>query len=268
MELIIIPNKYKIHNARNIKSKFPDISDQIESIVWEGNIKPAIAGIDATVIGNLRYEELQFLQVKLKGREDLYSIGKCIYSKIKYPCVIEFLLNDSVIIGVCKFTAGKIDISLNTEKRLFFSHILRKDLLSAKAQEMIDNINHAITSCSNIGDMYNSICSSVSNYQLSGTTKAHVYRLITDMLGKTLPKERNSIMQYCEPYKYYAPIFDNRYNKKKNSNYILVHDYEEIWFCFMKHPATKKVIESRRYRDIEELILSIDIKEYENDYIS
>ena len=242
--------------------KFGDISNCIEKVLWQGNIKPAIYNVEATITDSVRYEEIQFFQVHIHSREDIYEIGKVIFSDIKYPCVVEFISGNEIIIGVCKFNLGKVDYSSNVHKRIFFSHILRKEILSSNAQNMIDEINESIKKYKSIGDIYDGICQSVMNYKLSGTSREHVDRLIVDMLGKVSGKEKELIRQYCKPYKYHKLIpGEQKYGGKRFKNYTLVHDYEEIWYCFMKYPAIKNIIEKRRYRDIYDLIYSIDSKE-------
>lgn len=259
MELVIIPDECKL-SIKIPPEKFDLTTDDVNCVLWLGNLKPAVTLVEPTITPKQRYEELQFFQVKLHSREKLYEVGKCIYSRVKYPCVIEFVINDVVTIGICKFNAGALDFTENVKKRIFFSHFLRKDLLSDKAQKMVDDINNAISTQKDLGNMYDAICDAISNYRLSGTTMAHVERLITDMLGKTTATQKQLIYQYCEPYKYHAVTSGNRFSGRRASNYMLIHDYEELWYCFMMFPATRKVIENRRYRDIEDLIYSIDSK--------
>ena len=260
MELLRIPAECRINKAIPA-TRFPEIADAADCILWKGNIKSSVTSVKSTITEKLRYEELQFFQVRLHSRNKLYDVGKRIYSNIKYPCVIEFLIGDAVIIGVCQFNAGALDFSENVNKRMFFSHILHENFLSDKAKTMIDEINNAIVTNRTIGEMYNAICNSVSNYRLSGTTKAHVERLITDMLGTISAAQKQLICKYCEPYKYHSVSSGgNRYTGKKSTSYTLIHDYEELWYCFMMYPATREVIENRKYRDIEDLIYSIDSK--------
>ncbi len=105
------------------------------------------------------------------------------------------------------------------------------------------------------------------NYGLSGISRNHVKKLITDMIGEQTFKERQFIMRYGEEYECYKPSSKyERYSKKKPcSRCSPVYDYEEIWFCFMKYPPIKNVIEKRRYNGMVELIYYIDSKSWCDD---
>lgn len=240
----------------------PKAIELIERITWSGVIKPGISNVEKTVTEKIRYEEIQLFQVKIRSTNNIYEVGKCIFSHIKYPCVIEFLTQKAVIIGVCRFNAGKIDYGENINMHMFFSHVLRKEILSKKAQKTIQTINNALSTQSSIGEIYDRICSAITDYPLSGTSQSHVRRLVKDLLGKSTRDIWKVIHQYCDPYQYHMTLYGNRFNGKKSNKYSLIYDYEEIWYCFMKCSKTKKIIEYRRYRDIEDLIYSIDSKEW------
>lgn len=266
MVLINIPKEAKL-NISIPKEKFGDTKVKglqlIDRITWCGVIKPEIMDVEATITDKLRYEEIQFLKVDINSRDNIYDVGKAVFSKIKYPCVVEFVCDDAIIIGCCKFEKGKIDQSENVNNRMLFSHVLREDLLSSQAEKMISAINSQVSKGKgSIGELYNEICNAISYYQLSGTSRAHCDRLIEDMIGKIGAKRKAEIKQYCVPYKYYTVIYGNRFSGKKASKCRLIHDYEELWYCFMKDPKIRLVIEKRRYRDIEDLIYSIDSKSW------
>lgn len=198
MELLNIPNDFKINTVipkeKFILPEMETLYNSVCNIIWTGRITSSMHNVKATITDKLRYEEIEFFQVTLKRRDSLYEIGKSIYSRIKYPCVIEFIIDDAIVIGVCEFQAGKINFSDNVKKKIRFSHILRKELLSQRAQTMIDNINVVINSVINqensIGNIYNKICNEVMNYCLSGTSSIHVKRLIANMIGKTSSDEQ------------------------------------------------------------------------------
>ena len=264
MKLIDIGEKGKLDKVIPKEKFFEDknpLSDLIESITWTGIIKPEIMDVVPVVTDAVRYEEIQFFKVIIHNRESIFDIGRIIYSKIKYPCVIEFQCNDTVIIGCCKFKPGKNDNGKNVALQPFFSHVLRKELLSPLAEKMIYKINEQVSSPrGSIEDIYNAICNSIINYSLSGTSKSHVVRLIRNMISKAGPAKQRDVMQYAVPYEYHPLTSGNRFNGTRSSNYITIYDYEEIWYCFMMCPDVKSVIEYRRYRDIEDLIYSIDSK--------
>ncbi len=150
MKLIKIPDMCKLNinipKEKFITDKNNEVYGNIDKIILSGNIKPGISNTSATITDTLRYEEIQFFEVVLKSRADIYKVGNIIYSAVKYPCITEFVIDDVVIIGACEFQKGKINSSDNVKKKIRFSHILRQELMSHSAQEMIDNINEIINS--------------------------------------------------------------------------------------------------------------------------
>ncbi len=266
MKLIDIAEKGRL-DINISKEKFfnenDELYDIVNSITWTGVIKPKIMNVEPTIRDSIRYEEIQFFRVVITNRERIYDIGRVIYSNIKYPCIIEYHCDDTIILGCCKFRIGKNDSEKNVIKELFFSHVLRKELLSVQAEKMISKINEQVSmeNCS-IGDIYNGICNTIMNYRLSGMSQTHVGRLISDMIYKAGPSKRKSVLKYSVPYKFYPVIYGNKYNGVRASQCRTIYDYEEIWYCFMMCPEIKSVIEYRRYKDIEDLIYSIDSKSW------
>ena len=245
------------------KNESNEDASSIKRIVWYASIKPDVSAVKASISENMRYEEIQLLEITLTGREFLYDAAKSVFAHIKYPCVIEFYMGDVICIGCCSFSPGKKDYTENVKKSLIFSHFLHRDILSPQAKNMIDRINIILTEEGQyIADMYSGICGALLGYKLGGTSRAHVDRLIEDMIGKASSSRKAEIRQYCIPYEFHQTIDGSgKYgNRRKYSNYTLVHDYEEIWYSFMKDPQISSIIEKRRYRDMEDLVFSIDSK--------
>ena len=71
-------------------------------------------------------------------------------------------------------------------------------------------------------------------------------------------------MQYATPYKKHhltERTVAAKYDKsKRTKSFTYSYDYEDIWYCFQKYEPSNKAIEGRRYRDIEDLVFSIDEK--------
>ena len=243
----------------NVDSEF---YDDVVSVIWSGVIKPGIMDVQPTVTEVKRYEEIQFFDIELNSRDYLHDIARAFYSAIKYPCVVEFHIDDATILGTCEFKPGKLDDSNNTNKIIYFSHFLHEEILSPKAEYMINAINEQVNDPNgSIGDIYNKICEAVMNYSLSGTSKSHVERLIREMVRKG-SIVISSVMKGCPIYECYHVISGNKFTGKRNSQKSCIYDYEEIWYYFMKNPKLKEVIEYKRYRDIEDLIYSIDSKSW------
>ena len=240
-----------------------ELKSIIKKIIWYGTIKPGISKVDASISDTQRYEEIQLLEVEIQDRQQLFDVGKVIFSSVKYPCIVEFSMDDVISIGCCTFSPGKKDYSENVNKSMVFSHFLHRDLISPQAKKMVDQINDALSEERvSIGDIYSKVKGRILDYKLGGMSRDHVDRLIVDMLGKTPSGRKAEIRKYCIPYEYHQPIVGSgKYgNKRKFSNYTLVHDFEEVWYCFMKDLQVRSMIEKRGYRDMEHLVFAIDSK--------
>ena len=246
------------------------LTEDIQSILWYASLKPELIKVSAVKDDSKRYEEIQIIKVALNSADTIYDIAHRIYKSIKYPCVLIFNYNNKYMCGACQFTAGKIDYSKNILGSIRFSHWLYPESLSLGAQKMIDAINLSLNLKSDLFDIYIGITNSIENFALSGITKAHVDRLLKDMLGSVSAKKRDEIMKYCTPYQKHFVTDSSiaaKYDKsRRTSNYVYSYDHEDIWYCLMQYEPTRKVIINRRYRDIEDLIYTIDTKleEYTN----
>ena len=198
----------------------------------------------------------------LENTDYLYGIAHQIFKKVKYPCLLVMCYQNKFLCSCCRIAAGKIDYDNNILGRICFSHWIHPDLLTDKSQNMLSEINQALNLKSNLYDIYIKMAHAIESFKLSGISRAHVDRLLQDMLGKTPASKRDEIMQYCTPYKKFVPRNGTqaaKFEKEKN-HYEFRYDSEDIWYCLLKNEKTRKVISGRRYRDIEDLIISIDTK--------
>lgn len=262
MNYIHIDDQYKLDKEIALEKIFKnDKDDCVQAVFWKGNIKPQLSKVIATVNDSKRYEEIQLLQVVLSNREQLYSVARCIHRSIKYPCVVEYMHGDATTIGTVSFDKGKRDNGQNVNIKFFFSHWIRKDFMSAEAEKMISSINAALNRSGEIADIVLEVGQVIANYRLGGTSKAHVARLVKDMVGSKPSPIKKLIANTCVPIKYYPTTFlSDKYSAKSGMGYRLIHDYEELWYCFMTCEETRRIIENRRYRNIEDMILRIDSK--------
>lgn len=246
MNLIDIPDSFRLssHNKKDMSDKpsFSSIRSKVKKLEWCGNINPIASEALSPSPEKPYYNEIQLLHCEMNKRENIYDVGTVIYREIKYLCIVEFQVDDATSIGACSFKPGKIDQNRNILHTMLFSHWLRKDFLSSNAQKMIDDINSAIRRTTDIADIYQTVTNSIFNYSMSGVSKTKAYSIVYDLIGpgKTSPAK---ILKYCQPTKIKG---------------LLIHDYEEIWYCLMKHPDTRPIAE-KKYRDIEELILQYRI---------
>lgn len=241
-----------------------ELVDLVEGIQWYASLKPSLINAQPVKNSDIRYEEIQILCLKLTDTNNLYEIVRTIFKQVKYPCLLLIEYENKFLCGCCRFNAGKIDYDNNILKQIVFSHWIHPDFLSANAGKTIENINHALNKRTDLYDIYTEITHSIQNFSLNGITKAHVERLLKDLLGPCSAKKRDTILAYCTPYKKYAPTDTSKSAKydrnKRTSNYTYRYDIEDIWYCLKQYEPTNAVVVGRRYKDIEDLIYSIDSK--------
>lgn len=266
--LLNIPEQCKCKIDIPLSKIFADndseISMSVQSVQWRASLKPCLLDVKSVKSETIRYEEIQILYIELNNTEYLYDIAHTICKFIKCPCLLIMHYEYKFLFGCCQFNAGKINYDNNILRAINFSHWIYPDLLSDGAKKLLDKINQAINTKSDLYDIYTQISHSIENFRLSGITRAHIDRLLCDMMGGVSSKRRDEIMKYCSPYKKFSPTdksLATKYNKsKRTSNYTYSYDREDVWYCLLNYEPTKKIIVGRRYRDIDDLIYSIDTK--------
>lgn len=244
----------------------------VESALWYASIKPQLVNVKPVKTDTIRYEEIQVFCLKITQTDNIYDIAREVFSNVKYPCLILMHYKNKFICAACQFSTGKTDYEKNVLKHIVFSHWIYPDDLSHAANIAMAKINCAFQAETFLNEIYTQIVHAIESFSLSGITKAHVDRLLKDMLGKCSPKRRDEILIYCTPYKKHFPTDNSlrtKYDRsKRTENYIYRYDVEDIWYSLRKYDATNKVIAGRRYRDVEDLIFSIDSKlELDNDWM-
>ncbi len=268
LHLLSIPEKCKCEIKIPQEKYFPDgnsaIALSIESIQWRASLKPVLLGVQAVKNESVRYEEIQIICIELNNTDYLYDIVHVIFKKVKYPCVLILRYQIKYMFSSCQFHAGKIEYDNNILHAITFSHWIYPELLSDGAEKFLETINQAISTQGDLFEIYTEISHAIENFKVSGVTRNHIDRLLRDMLGSVSAKRRDDIMKYCSPYKKFsptAPTLAARYDKtKRTSSYTYSYDREDVWYCLQNYEPTKKVIAGRRYRNIDDLIYSIDTK--------
>ncbi len=239
-------------------------ASDVVKITWQGNIRPGSSNVKATVTDKKRYEEIQLLQVELRGRDNMYSIASAIYRAVKYPCVVEFKHKDATSIGTGRFDKDDATGTLNVNVKPFFSHWIRQDYMSFKAAKMIEEINLALNHSGEIGEIMDSVRSAIICYHLGGTAKTNVKRLIKEVVWNQPSPIRRKVDEICIPYKFYPSYSKKeRFQKKSGGWYKLICDYEEIWYCFMTCEDTKAILEEMHITDIESWVKRVEDKYWE-----
>lgn len=264
LDLLNIPKNCRINhkNTHDLQDRIfsPDetATSCVARIDWVASIKPALTDMAPVRTESIRYDEIEVLYLEITDTQELYHICAPIYKAISYPCLLVVQLREKFLLSVCPFSAGKADYDKNILHSMAFSHWIFPDMVSPNARKLLDELNKLMSSTDDIESVYNAMRNAIQNFSLGGLTKRHVATLTKDMVGTNSEK----IYASCTPYKKYSTVGTGvkaKYSARSNQ-FIYRYDTEDLWYAFMTNENTRKVIEGRRYRNMEDLIYSIDSK--------
>lgn len=265
IELLNIPEEFclKRKNPQNLIERIftgddSNIRPYITKLEWVASIKPGVANITLTRTETTRYDEIEVISLEVTDTQELYHICVPICRAIRYPCLLDIQFQDRFLLGVCPFHAGKVDYDKNILRQMVFSHWIFPDLLSSGARKLLSDISVEIVAEGDAESIYIAMKQCIQNFTLRGLTKNHVNALSKDLAGKNWEK----IFASCVPYKKYLPAAEGargRYSAR-SSQYIYRYDTEDLWHAYMSDERIRTIIEKRRYRDMSDLIYSIDSK--------
>lgn len=265
IELLNIPEEFQIRhkNPQNlIEHIFSDTDSEMHSFVskveWVASIKPGIADTTPVRTKTIRYDEIEVIFLEIEDTQELYNVCVPICKSIVYPCLLVIQFQDRFLLGVCPFTAGKLDYDKNVLSSMIFSHWIFPDLLSRGAQKLISAISAQIVAKGDVKSIYVAMKYCIQDFQLRGISKPHVIALTKDLVGRNCERAYRS----CVPYKMYLPVGPGIRAKysARSDRFNYRYDTEDLWHAYMTDEMIRGIIEKRGYRDIEDLIWSIDSK--------
>ena len=242
---------------------------EIEEVVWHMSIKPGIRKVTQYIDENIRYEEIEVLTVKVNSIPDIggYSaLLRQIHKLIRYQCVVFFEYKDKFKISAWNFTDSVSITNHNIMQSPYISSWIRIPQVSQKTQKCYDDVMELLFNGEGcIKDLYQKICIAISYCFPSFIgSRTHLQRIVYDLTGI---KNDPLIAEVESAKRYEVKNAKAKYQKREYGNsYKYVYEYEDIWAAFMKDERTKKVIEKRRYCNIDDLILTIDLKYEESQY--
>ena len=219
-----------------------DFTNKVDKVTLIASINSHTANL-LPVKNDPRYSELHFIEVCSTEYDYVYDICKQVFKKITYACVILFRYENKYKVAVCKIRENKIDNSKNKLEAIHVSSWIHPDLMSKDCSSFINNINEAFL-CDNTKSIFNHIYASVHEYLQGGLTRAKVYRYIENNFSYAITdKRKKEILKYCTPYRccrHSSNVRDKYKKKEKNPGGPLIHDFEDLYYCFMMDDETKK----------------------------
>lgn len=254
----IIPKKrfYPVNSPEN---------NAVEYIEWYATVNK-VSGIQSVIDQTHQYEEIQFLRINLAEDADmantnLFAILQPVLKQITYQCLVTLSYRSKCKLVSCQCAPGKIHWEDNILSPIRMTAWMYPGCPSEKAQLCLDTINNALQTQQDIRSMYNQIHTAIGVFKPVTITKEHVRILLKDMLGKipisTWTGKPTDILRDCTPYKYHPIIGPNVFVGKRSDSYLVLHDTEDIWHCFLLDPRLARIIAGRRYTSPEEMFYRI-----------
>lgn len=238
-----------------------DIDDfQIECVMWKMTIKPGVRPVTPYLEGRIRMEEIEVLLVRVNSLPDTpgyrYLLSR-IHAKILYPCIVFFEHKSKYKISAWKFIDG-VNKNQNILKSSFVSAWIRDLPASDKTAQCAVSVQKILMNGKgNLKDLYEQLCHCISGCspQYIGS-RAHLIRILYALEGSQGKKLADRV-DCTKKYEILNP--NEKYRRKRYSSaFKYCYEYEDIWYALMIDEKAKKIIENRRYRDIEDLIYQID----------
>ena len=256
-EFLQIPTSCR-QNLSLPKDRLGITEEAVTDITVLGIIKPDLINVQYSEEDVSHSEEIAIIQLTLDNIDiDLFQLVRTIFKEIKYKCLLILKYQKKLKLSTCSFETGKNDTNLNVLKTAIISWWIHPDLMSQPVDRSILHIRNALNCQTDLKSIYLTIHNAVVNIKQSGTSYAHAQRIVRNLIGNKQGIPYKTIYKDCTPIQYHQPT-QNRYNKyakvNKGANYILLHDYEDIWYCLNKYEPTQSIIEARKYKNMEELL--------------
>lgn len=235
----------------------------ISAVSWLMTIKPGIRNVQKHVEGRKRYEEIEVLSIELQELPESgfhLRLLKQVHSKISYPCVLFFQYKDKYKISAWNFEDSVSGASRNILRGGYISSWIKEPIYSKKLNNSIEGIqNLLLQGEGDIEELYNQICQYIvaCSPQYVGS-RTHLQRIVYAMTGE---KNDPVIKTIDSTKRYTVKNSPGRYQRREYyDSYKYVYEYEEIWHGLMSDERIKSIIEKRRYSDVEDMIMRIDMQ--------
>lgn len=227
-----------------------------------GTIKPDLANVTYAEDDELHVGEIMVIQVDVEDiLQDIYPFLLPIFKAIKYQCLVVLKYLEKFKLAVCKVRPGKVNPDLNIPNYIIASYWIHTDLMSAPVEKAISDIRTALNDSTDLKTIYERIHSAVVSIEQRGMSEAHAKKIVMGVMGRQYPKgiKFKEILKYCTPIQYHKPKPGPRRKHapvERESNYILLHDYEDIWYCLQRSEQTQRYVSGES--DMQTLIYRLE----------
>lgn len=253
----------KVISPERLLQNQEEICSEVLSAVWFGTISPASANVSAYIDDTWAYEEIQLFRIVIDNTDNLYDIARAIYRAVRYPCLLVIQYKEKYLLSGCKFELGKRDPERNILHTPAFSHWLHDSFYSHEAENFLRKIESLLNTESSLKEMYQGVVGEIQMFALGGIgSKQYLVSIIKWLRGSCSLKYLDTVLSICTPYKKYSPRNGSiaaKYEKSRaTKQYTYSYDAEDVWYFLMMNEETRRIIETRKYRNLEEIIYRME----------
>lgn len=246
--------------------KFPIANSSLKNNISEvkllATIKPEFIGASPSANDKVRYEEIQIISLVINDPDGFINDIKPIFKEIRYPILMLCRYNNKFRFVTCAFKPGKIDYAENILSKMDFSSWVYPDEVSDRADRCIKQISES-WGLSTLEEVYRNIRIAVNGFYPYNLTRDHTYAVLK-AAGLEEP-DYESVLKYCTVYKKHSHLSAyNKYDSRKTKSFVYRYDIEDIWYGMLKDEKASRIIQNKRYRNVEDFLLIMDEKLYGN----
>jgi hypothetical protein len=249
----------KVKKRITNKAVASSYDDSVTGLTWVASFRPEETGVLSFEDDKRRYEEVQVFEMSVSSHKNIMPISRAVMGALSYPIVLLASFNGQYKVSIAKPTKKRGDDLLSIHSLFqtfwFFPDAENVSLITNNILEALDFSKYAYDS---IYDFHMQLYTALSFYKAKGITKARLIRLLHWIGLKNDPCKRE-IIESCNPIKFFPPKYlVDGYAPERESNYLLLHDHEEVWYNLIKREKTQRFIAGRRIRTMEELLYYSD----------
>lgn len=235
----------------------------VDRCIWLLSIKPAVRNVESYVKDRVRLEEIEVLSLHINSKPDTegyYRLLKQIHSQIRYPCVVFLEYKNKYKVVAWSFVDSVSSSDHNILRSKYETSWIYDPPSSEKTQKCVSELSTLLLDGEGcIKELYEQICRTIGNcYPQYIGSRQHLVRIVYDLCGKKNHPVLHGID--CDK-RYEVKNSRARFEKKVyGSSYKYVYEHEDVWHALMQDEQLKRIIENRRYRDMEDMVFSIDSK--------
>lgn len=237
-------------------------------IIWDYKLSPKATNILHDPRDSDSFQEIHFITLQLHENEDiadLYRYSVALFRAVKYAVVLTVKYRNKQKVLCCTYRRGALDSDKNILVGLRMTAWIYPEDPSSRAKNFYTNVNALLKEKKPVSELYQEICNEVDLFRAVYINKSKTTLLMKDLLGRNLSSaftgKATDPFRFCTSFRF-RPVLEQegKYVVARSKRYYVEFDCEDLWFAFRQDERFWRVIQGRRYSNIEELVYYIENK--------